>query len=192
MWSKTWRTSCKSGISVHMNLVIVWQQSARRIAESIANTRQPADRPARNPCASVATGIAQAGRRTFREIEMGNRSDALADPLAHLGFPSESLDYRPARNALLAEELALRQDSRHNDALDPMWNLFDLTPEGRGSFHPKLAYQTPRCKVTAMRHSFRAPAVASSGAGNDRCSRWDNARDNPGAQARLPRSLRPQ
>ena len=32
------------------------------------------------------------------------------------------------------------QDYRHNDLLDPLWNLFDLTPEGRGDFQPKLSY----------------------------------------------------
>lgn len=32
------------------------------------------------------------------------------------------------------------QDYRHNDLLDPLWNLLDLTPEGRGKFQPKLAY----------------------------------------------------
>ena len=32
------------------------------------------------------------------------------------------------------------QEYRHNDLLDPLWNMFDLTPEGRGDFHPKLEY----------------------------------------------------
>jgi predicted dithiol-disulfide oxidoreductase (DUF899 family) len=32
------------------------------------------------------------------------------------------------------------QEYRHNDALDPLWNMLDLTPEGRGDFHPKLSY----------------------------------------------------
>ncbi|MEO7954666.1 MAG: DUF899 family protein [Polaromonas sp.] len=32
------------------------------------------------------------------------------------------------------------QDYRHNDALDPLWNLLDTTPEGRGTFQPKLVY----------------------------------------------------
>jgi predicted dithiol-disulfide oxidoreductase (DUF899 family) len=32
------------------------------------------------------------------------------------------------------------QEYRHNDLLDPLWNMFDTTPEGRGSFHPKLEY----------------------------------------------------
>jgi predicted dithiol-disulfide oxidoreductase (DUF899 family) len=32
------------------------------------------------------------------------------------------------------------QEYRHNDLLDPLWNLLDTTPEGRGSFQPKLSY----------------------------------------------------
>ena len=32
------------------------------------------------------------------------------------------------------------QEYRHNDLLDPVWNMFDLLPEGRGDFHPKLSY----------------------------------------------------
>ena len=32
------------------------------------------------------------------------------------------------------------QQYRHNDLLDPLWNMFDVTPEGRGNFEPKLAY----------------------------------------------------
>jgi predicted dithiol-disulfide oxidoreductase (DUF899 family) len=33
------------------------------------------------------------------------------------------------------------QEYRHNDLLDPLWNMFDVTPEGRGDFHPKLEYR---------------------------------------------------
>lgn len=33
------------------------------------------------------------------------------------------------------------QEYRHNDLLDPLWNLFDLTPEGRGDFQPMLKYR---------------------------------------------------
>jgi predicted dithiol-disulfide oxidoreductase (DUF899 family) len=32
------------------------------------------------------------------------------------------------------------QEYRHNDLLDPTWNLMDVTPEGRGDFHPRLDY----------------------------------------------------
>jgi predicted dithiol-disulfide oxidoreductase (DUF899 family) len=32
------------------------------------------------------------------------------------------------------------QDYRHDDLLDPIWNLLDTPPEGRGDFQPKLAH----------------------------------------------------
>lgn len=32
------------------------------------------------------------------------------------------------------------QEYRHNDLIDPLWNLLDTTPEGRGVFSAKLAY----------------------------------------------------
>jgi predicted dithiol-disulfide oxidoreductase (DUF899 family) len=32
------------------------------------------------------------------------------------------------------------QQYRHNDLLDPLWNMFDVTPEGRGDFEPKVRY----------------------------------------------------
>lgn len=32
------------------------------------------------------------------------------------------------------------QDYRHNDLIDPLWNLLDTTPEGRAGFEPKLSY----------------------------------------------------
>ena len=30
------------------------------------------------------------------------------------------------------------QHYRHNDLMYPLWNMFDVTPEGRGDFEPKL------------------------------------------------------
>jgi predicted dithiol-disulfide oxidoreductase (DUF899 family) len=32
------------------------------------------------------------------------------------------------------------QDPRHVDLIWPIWNLFDLTPQGRGDWRPKLSY----------------------------------------------------
>ena len=32
------------------------------------------------------------------------------------------------------------QDMRHVDMIWPVWNLFDVTPEGRGKWNPKLSY----------------------------------------------------
>ncbi|NUO49490.1 MAG: DUF899 family protein [Polyangiaceae bacterium] len=33
------------------------------------------------------------------------------------------------------------QHYRHNDLLDPVWNVLDLTPEGRGDFFPRVDYE---------------------------------------------------
>lgn len=39
------------------------------------------------------------------------------------------------------------QDPRHVDLIDPQWNLFDFTPEGRGSnWYPALNYHCHACK----------------------------------------------
>jgi predicted dithiol-disulfide oxidoreductase (DUF899 family) len=36
------------------------------------------------------------------------------------------------------------QDPRHGDTIDPLWNLFDFTPEGRGTdWYPQLSYSVP-------------------------------------------------
>ena len=42
---------------------------------------------------------------------------------------------------LLYEEPEPGQDMRHSDTIDMLWNLFDFTPEGRGSdWYPALSY----------------------------------------------------
>ena len=42
---------------------------------------------------------------------------------------------------LLFEPSDPGQDPRHGETIDPLWNLFDLTPEGRGSdWYPSLSY----------------------------------------------------
>lgn len=32
------------------------------------------------------------------------------------------------------------QNARHNDLMWPLWNVLDLTPEGRGDWYPRIAY----------------------------------------------------
>ena len=38
------------------------------------------------------------------------------------------------------------QEYRHNDALDALWNMLDLTRAGRGDFHPQLNYRSTNLK----------------------------------------------
>jgi predicted dithiol-disulfide oxidoreductase (DUF899 family) len=42
------------------------------------------------------------------------------------------------------------QDGRHVDMIWPLWNLFDFTPEGRGTdWYPKLKYAEPAQSATS-------------------------------------------
>jgi predicted dithiol-disulfide oxidoreductase (DUF899 family) len=38
------------------------------------------------------------------------------------------------------------QEYRHNDAIDALWNMLDLTPAGRGDFQPQLSYPSINSK----------------------------------------------
>ena len=44
------------------------------------------------------------------------------------------------------------QEYRHNDALDSLWNMLDLTPAGRGDFHPQLSYSSIKSKEARHAH----------------------------------------
>lgn len=46
--------------------------------------------------------------------------------------PNETPEYRKARAELL--------EGRGIDLLSPVWNYFDLTPDGRGDMLPSLEY----------------------------------------------------
>ena len=43
-------------------------------------------------------------------------------------------------NRVVGTNQEIGAEYRHNDLLDPLWNMLDLTPEGRGDFHPQLRY----------------------------------------------------
>jgi predicted dithiol-disulfide oxidoreductase (DUF899 family) len=51
------------------------------------------------------------------------------DTIRH--FWGSELLYVPAEPA---------QEYRHNDLLNPLWNMLDLTPDGRGNFQPQVTY----------------------------------------------------
>ena len=59
------------------------------------------------------------------------------------------------------------QEYRHNDLLDPVWNMFDLAPEGRGDFQPKLDYTSP------VRQMMRKEAKGQAMAKNTICLWYD-------------------
>jgi hypothetical protein len=54
---------------------------------------------------------------------------------------NESAEYRPRREELRLAEIDLMQRrERVAELLTPVYNLLDLTPEGRGDWYAKLTY----------------------------------------------------
>ncbi len=106
---------------------------------------------ARSPIARLRAACAERGWRNLRLISSANNS-------YHGDYHSETAEgsQRPIMNVfsrrggelrhVWASELAFAptdpgQDPRHIDQIWPLWNALDLTPEGRGDFHPQLEYR---------------------------------------------------
>ena len=62
-------------------------------------------------------------------------------PLAHVFKQEEDTIYHFYTSELLYTATEEGQNSRHVDMMWPLWNIFDLTPEGRGTnWYPKHSY----------------------------------------------------
>ena len=73
----------------------------------------------------------------FAESEQGSQL-----PVLNVFFKSETGIYHTYNTELLFVSTDENQEPRHVDLLWPLWNLFDLTPEGRGkNWHPTLEYK---------------------------------------------------
>ena len=81
--------------------------------------------------ATPTTTTTTARRRTARSsCRCSTSSAATATTIRH--FWGSELLYAPPDPG---------QDPRHAETIDPLWNLFDFAPEGRGTdWHPSLAY----------------------------------------------------
>lgn len=82
--------------------------------------------------------------------------ETTARALHDVRFPAEGNEYRAALNVFTRSDGTIhhaygaelqfaptepKQNGRHVDAIWPLWNLLDYTPEGRGTdWNPKLTY----------------------------------------------------
>jgi predicted dithiol-disulfide oxidoreductase (DUF899 family) len=63
-------------------------------------------------------------------------------PILNVFVKRDGAVYHSYATELLYAPSEPGQDGRHVDMIWPLWNLFDLTPEGRGtSWYPKLSYE---------------------------------------------------
>lgn len=86
--------------------------------------------------------LLSSGANTFNRDYLAERSDENQLPVLHVfrraddgvrHFYSTEMLFAPAPEGM---------NPRHVDPVWPLWNLFDMTPEGRGTdWHPQLVYE---------------------------------------------------
>ena len=85
--------------------------------------------------------LLSSGSNTYNRDYFAESDDSGQIPAINV-FQKTKEEIRHFYNAeLLYVPKEIGQDPRHADLLWPLWNLFDLTPEGRGTnWHPKFSY----------------------------------------------------
>ena len=78
---------------------------------------------------------------TYNHDYHGETEDGGQIPTMNVFTRRKGRIYHSWSSELLFVPFDRGQDGRHVDLIWPLWNLFDLTPEGRGTtWHPKLRY----------------------------------------------------
>ena len=106
---------------------------------------------AKSPLDRLATWKRERGWRRLRLLSSANNTynrDYLAETPEGAQRPMLNVFHRDGENIrhFWGSELFYGpwdpgQDPRHVGTLEPLWNLFDLTPEGRPDWHERLSYE---------------------------------------------------
>jgi predicted dithiol-disulfide oxidoreductase (DUF899 family) len=83
--------------------------------------------------------LSSAGNTFNRDYHAETESGA-QNPLLHVFTKKDGQVRHFWSSELLFSPPAPGQDPRHVDLVWPLWHVLDVTPEGRGDFHPRLAY----------------------------------------------------
>jgi predicted dithiol-disulfide oxidoreductase (DUF899 family) len=79
---------------------------------------------------------------SFNRDYFAESPDESQNPLLHVFVPRGSTIHHFYTTELLFAPAEAGQHPRHIDPMWPLWNLFDVTPEGRGEgWYPKLSYE---------------------------------------------------
>jgi predicted dithiol-disulfide oxidoreductase (DUF899 family) len=107
---------------------------------------------ARSPVERMAAFKKQRGWRNLRLLSSGDNAfnsdyfaltpDGIENPMINVFQLADGKVYHRWGSEMLYAPCDPGQDPRHNGTLDLLWNIFDLTPHGRGSdWEPKLTYR---------------------------------------------------
>lgn len=103
---------------------------------------------------ALPNALAHARRRGWRHLRLvssagnsfnrdyhGEAEDGQQQPMLNVFHRHGSTIRHFWSSELIFAEPDPGQDPRHGDTIDPLWNLFDLTPDGRGvDWYPELSY----------------------------------------------------
>jgi len=106
---------------------------------------------AKSPIQRILEFARQRGWRNLRLLSSASNSfnfdyygeakDGSQWPMLNVFVKRDDGIYHSYGTELLSAPSEPGQDGRHVDLIWPLWNMFDLTPEGRGTtWYPKLAY----------------------------------------------------
>ena len=85
--------------------------------------------------------LLSSAQNSFNADYHGETADGKQNPVLNVFVRRQGQIYHTYCTELLFAPRNPGQDPRHVDAIWPLWNLFDLTPEGRGTdWRPALAY----------------------------------------------------
>lgn len=85
--------------------------------------------------------LVSSSRNSYNHDYHGETADGAQMPMLNVFVKRDGGVYHSYATELLYVPSEPGQDFRHVDMIWPLWNLFDFTPEGRGtSWYPKLSY----------------------------------------------------
>jgi predicted dithiol-disulfide oxidoreductase (DUF899 family) len=99
--------------------------------------------------------LVSSSRTSYNHDYHGETADGAQLPMMNVFVRRDGTIFHSYGTELLFSPAEPGQDFRHVDLIWPLWNLFDLTPEGRGtSWYPQLSYEP------APVHGLARPARA--------------------------------
>lgn len=85
--------------------------------------------------------LLSSAENTYNHDYHGETAEGAQIPTMNVFARRKGRIYHTWSSELLFVPFDRGQDGRHVDLIWPLWNLFDLTPDGRGTtWHPKLRY----------------------------------------------------
>lgn len=85
--------------------------------------------------------LLSSGKTSFRKDYHGEEENEAQNPMMHAFVRRNGKIHHFWSSESLFSKKPARQDARHIDLFWPLWHLFDITPEGRGTnWYPQLSY----------------------------------------------------